>query len=103
MWCHLIGKSEFYNIPEVLFLYRKHENQTSKLQTEKMYAVRDKIRCFVRAEHPDLYEKFLDLPSTASFKLFGFIPLGKYKMKSSRISPTLKRIPFLKVKIKHNL
>lgn len=103
LWCRLIGKTEFHNIPEVLFLYRKHENQTSKLQTEKMYAVRDKIREFVRAEHPNLYNKFMNLPATISFKLFGFIPLGKYKMRSSHIPPFLGHIPFLKVKIKHNI
>jgi len=102
LWCRLIGKTEFYNIPEVLFLYRRHENQTSKLQTEKMYAMRDKIRSFVRAEHPDLYAKFSNLPAVVSFKLLGFIPLGKYKMQSSHISPLLRRIPFLKIKVKHN-
>ena len=103
LWYRLIGKTEFHNIPEVLFLYRKHENQTSKLQTGKMYMMRDKIRNLVRAEHPDLYENFLNLPAVMSFRLFGFIPLGKYRTKSSRISPTLKHIPFLKVKIKHNI
>lgn len=98
MWCRLIGKTEFYNIPEVLFLYRKHQNQTSKLQTKKMSEARDKIRNFIRAKHPDLYENFLNLPTVISFKLFGFIPLGKYKMRASVIPQFLFKVPFLKIK-----
>jgi len=101
LWYRLIGKTEFHNIPEVLFLYRKHENQTSKLQTDKMYAVRNKIRNLIREEHPDLYQKFLNLPAVMSFKLFGFIPLGKYKMQSSRIPSFFRYIPFISIKIKH--
>jgi len=98
MWCHLIGKTEFYNIPEVLFLYRKHQGQTSKLQTKKMSEVRNKICNFVRAQHPDLYKSFLNLPAVMSFKLFGFIPLGKYTMRASSIPPFLFKLPFLKIK-----
>lgn len=98
MWCRLIGKTEFYNIPEVLFLYRKHQGQTSKLQTKKMSEVRNKICNFVRAQHPDLYKSFLNLPAVMSFKLFGFIPLGKYTMRASSIPPFLFKLPFLKIK-----
>ena len=44
LWCRLIGKTEFYNIQEVLFKYRDHAANESKKSGQKMKMATDKIR-----------------------------------------------------------
>ena len=44
LWCRLIGKTEFYNIQEVLFKYRDHTSNESKKNGQKMKMAADKIR-----------------------------------------------------------
>lgn len=44
LWCRLIGKTEFYNIQEVLFKYRDHTSNESKKNGQKMKMATDKIR-----------------------------------------------------------
>ncbi len=55
LWIQLIGKTKFANIPEELFLYRRHQSNTSKLQLTKMLEVSKQIRNYNQQIHPDLY------------------------------------------------
>ena len=57
LWCRLIGKTKFANIPEVLQRYRDYEGNTSKAQAIKMQTATEAIWRFVRKAHPKLYQK----------------------------------------------
>lgn len=101
LWCRLLGKTKFYNIPEVLFFYRDHENNTSKHQKQKMDNAGKKIQTFVRKEHPDIYKKACQ---NARFRikvlLFGKIPLFQFTQKGQEIKGFLTHLKFLKFKSK---
>ena len=76
LWCRLIPFTNFYNIPEVLFYYRDHTENTSHKQQEKMQQATLSIQAFVKAENPVLYETFLlKAKHIKRTRLFGFIPL----------------------------
>lgn len=103
LWCRLIGKTRFYNLPDVLLKYRWHETNQTHLQTKKMDEAGARILLFVRREHPDLWARvknkadefytirILGIPffklkrenKKVTLLLFGKIPLmsAKYKMK----------------------
>ena len=76
LWCRLIGKTGFHKIPEVLFLYRNFENNTSHRQKSRMGEVTQAIYAFVRRDNADLWDV---VQSNSTFvkriSLFGFIPL----------------------------
>lgn len=75
LWCRLIPFTNFYNIPEVLFHYRDHAENTSHKQEEKMQQATLSIWSFVKVENPALYEEFLlKAKRTKRTRLFGFIP-----------------------------
>lgn len=82
LWCRLIGRTKFANIPEVLFCYRDHENNTSHLQAERMIKARDMIREFVRDAHPDIFAACSDRIS------FCGIPFAVRKLKGFKYSTT---------------
>ena len=44
LWCRLVGKTSFHNVPEILFRYRDHETNESKKNNQKMKMATDKIR-----------------------------------------------------------
>lgn len=71
LWCRLIGQTEFYNIQEVLFKYRDHGSNTSKIQQEKMKKATKSIHEFVRAEHPDIYKRSMPF-SYLRYKIFHY-------------------------------
>lgn len=76
LWCRLIPHTQFHNLPEVLFRYRMHANNTSKSQADKMDCATYAIRSFVKADNPALYEEYLQRAEhTTRIRLFGFIPL----------------------------
>lgn len=76
LWCRLIPHTQFHNLPEVLFRYRMHANNTSKSQADKMDRATYAIRSFVKADNPALYEEYLmRAEHTTRIRLFGFIPL----------------------------
>lgn len=54
LWCNLIGKTEFANIPEVLIKYRDHEENTSKKQSQKMDEAAKEIRRTMENRFPQL-------------------------------------------------
>lgn len=75
LWCRLIPFTNFYNIPEVLFHYRDHAENTSHKQKEKMQQATLSIWSFVKVENPALHEEFLlKAKRTKRTRLFGFIP-----------------------------
>lgn len=55
LWCRLLSKTRFANLPEVLFAYRNHEGNTSHLQREKMRDASIRIQNFVRRDNPELW------------------------------------------------
>lgn len=76
LWCRLLSKTCFANIPEVLFIYRNHENNTSHLQKEKMRDASVRIQNFVRRENPELWAASeAKMIKISKIKLFGFLPL----------------------------
>ena len=85
LWCRLIPHTKFYNIPEVLFRYRCHSNNTSRVQKDKIKRATMAIYAFVEQENPLLYKQYqLTAKHTAIFRLFGFIPLLKFVSQSQR-------------------
>lgn len=76
LWCRLIPYTKFHNIPEVLFNYRDHADNTSHHQEAKMQNATYAIWSFVKIANPVLYEEFLlKAKHTTRWRLFGFIPL----------------------------
>lgn len=101
LWCRLIGKTKFYNVRDILVSYRKHSNQTSQLQKNEMKKATKLIHEFVRKEHPDIWDKVQnDAMSIVRVKLFGFIPLAKFRHIGFRYDGLLNHIPFLSIKTK---
>ncbi len=93
LWCRLIGKTEFANIPEVLQKYRNYANNTSKLKAAEMQNATDKIRRELMHEHAALMRnatktetiKIFGIPiitkkkhgGMTKYKLFGFLKINK--------------------------
>lgn len=76
LFCRLIAYTKFYNIPEILFKYRRHSTNTSKLQAEEMAETSHRIHAFVKRENPELYQEFLiKATHTHRFCLFNGLPL----------------------------
>lgn len=75
LWCRLIPFTKFYNIPEVLFHYRDHAENTSHKQSNKMQQATLAIWSFVKNDNPALYDEFLlKYKHIIYIRLFGFIP-----------------------------
>lgn len=86
LWCRLIPFTKFYNLPEVLFRYRLHANNTSKSQANKMERATYAIRSFVAADNPALYKEYLmRAVHTTRVRLFGFLPLLKIVRRGIRV------------------
>ena len=84
LWCRLIPHTQFHYLPEVLFRYRMHANNTSKSQTTKMDNATYAIRAFVKADNPALYEEYLQRADHITrVRLFGCIPLLKILKKGT--------------------
>ncbi len=101
LWCRLMEKTNFHNIPEVLFKYRDHETNTSKLQSQKMARATSLIHSFVRKDHPTLWahvQKECDF--WVFIRLFGLIQIKKRRQKGMALPWYLAKNPFLKIKMK---
>jgi glycosyltransferase involved in cell wall biosynthesis len=87
LWCRLIPYTEFYNLDEILLLYRDHEDNTSHNQKQKMTNASVAIRSFVQAENPAVYNEFLWFSeSVYKINLFGIIPLITIRKKENKTS-----------------
>lgn len=101
LWCQLIGKTKFYNIQKVLVKYRWHDNNTSKLQEQKMGTVTKALQLDARKAHPDIWEKVCkNAPHTVRMKLFGFIPFGRFIQIGNQRKGILKYLPFITTRMK---
>ena len=83
LWCRLLSKTRFANLPEVLFAYRNHEGNTSHLQREKMRDASIRIQNFVRRDNPELWAA-AKMQETVKIRLFGLLPLLTIKRSRSR-------------------
>ncbi len=86
LWCRLMTHTKFHNIPEILFLYRKHSTNTTKTQAEKLEKSVIGVHAFLEIENPVLYRKFLlTVAHIKEFRLFGCIPVLKIEKQKNRI------------------
>ncbi|MBQ8672220.1 MAG: glycosyltransferase [Alphaproteobacteria bacterium] len=84
LWCRLLGKTQFTNIPEVLQKYRDYRGNTSKLQAAKMKAASRKIHLMLEKQYPQLMAQASE---TQTFKICG-LPLVKRQRKGCNLKYT---------------
>lgn len=101
LWCKLLDKTDFYNIPKVLFCYRRHKENTSSLQKERLSKATAKIHKLMAQKYPDLIKQVEEKGRyIVRLKLFKVIPLGHFEQQGKTLSPFLKYLPFVQKKIK---
>ncbi len=104
LWCRLIKYTKFYNIPEILFKYRRHATNTSKIQSAEMTDTSHRIHAFVKRENPELYQEFLTKATrTRRFCLFGGVPILTFidRMEHHRVL-LFDFIPLIHAEADHN-
>lgn len=80
LWCSLVPYTQFHNLPEVLFKWRKHQSNTSKLYNRQMNDIKLRLYSEMKYNYPDLYDEFmLKSFERKQFNLFGFIPLIRWQ------------------------
>lgn len=85
LWCRLIPYTQFHNLPEVLFRYRFHANNTSKAQADEMERTTYAIRALVAATNPVLYREYLSCAEhVRRIRLFGVLPLLTFRRQGVR-------------------
>ncbi len=102
LFCRLIRHTDFYNIPDVLLLYRKHKKNTSALQRAKMNKATVAIQVFARKENPDLAAvSDAECEKIEIFRLFGALPFLSVRSKRNRkVFKLFDIIPILSSKTK---
>lgn len=105
LWCRLIGVTKFHNLPEVLFLYRKHDNNTSKKQRNKMKQATIRIQAIIEEKYPSLCKEYQNKSViTTRVNLFDIIPLLQITKTPNKIKVYLfNKILFLKIKTNSKL
>ena len=101
LWCDLIDVTKFYNIPEVLFMYRDCKQNTTSSQSKKMEKATFEIWAENQIKHPELWQKFSTVQASfvSTIRLFNFIPFIKIKQNGRRKQILLfDFIPLLKIK-----
>lgn len=95
LWGRLIEFTNFYNIPDFLFLYRDHSENTSHLQSDKMNISSSQIINFLRKKYPQECKNY------TKYFPFKYIPLIKIRRKNMHIKILLLGfIPLFLIKIK---
>lgn len=85
LFCRLIPYTDFYNIPDVLLLYRKHKKNTSTLQKERIKRATIAIQNFARLQNPDLSAiADAECETVETFRLFGVFPVFSVRRKRNR-------------------
>lgn len=78
LFYRLMRYTGFHNLDEVLFRYRWHDSNTSRVQQQKMIAATAAIHAKVRLDYPHLYKKLLYTSRHVTRgKLFEVIPCLK--------------------------
>jgi hypothetical protein len=104
LWVRLIGVTKFHNIPEILFSYRHHENNTSHNQSKIMLERTVELEELAKSLYPHYAHKFARMKVNRwHLRLFGAIPLFLVE----KVGPKTKiylfsRILILTIKKKEN-
>lgn len=78
LYCRMLPFTKFHNIDEILFHYRWHSDNTSKLQMDKMLNAGAAIQRMVREQHPVLYDTLRNARREVTrAELFGCVPFLK--------------------------
>lgn len=103
LWCRLLGKTEFHNLPDILFMYRDHPNNTSHRQAFRMAKATEAIQIFARRDNQALWNLIQKkYHRTTRIRLFNFLPLLTIHYAFNRCTINLFGIiPILSVKDKH--
>lgn len=89
LWTRIMLYADFHELPEILFRYRMHESNTTKVQHEKMVEADCAVRAHVRCENPALHEEFMELADRITkVRLFGipglhFLTIVKHRSETS--------------------
>lgn len=84
LFCRLVGKTRFANIPQVLFRYRSHAGNTHKLQKCAMDMGTLKVRYFVRLDNPVIAMRAESWVIKAhTWKLFRVLPVMKIRQRGN--------------------
>jgi len=92
LWARLIEYTKFHNIPEFLFLYRDHEENTSHIQSKKMEIATKEIIEFMANKYPLLTGKYtkyfpckklpiIKIKTNENTKKFYFLNIQIFKIK----------------------
>lgn len=74
IWAEFLGKTKFYNIPEVLFMYRNYKDNTSNKQKDRMHKAGLKIKNLIRNNNPNIWNSIQDtIIDVSKIKLFGLL------------------------------
>ena len=96
LYLHLIGKTRFANLPEVLFKYRKHDSNTTNKETKHIREIERRVFAYLETEHQELWRraqanhvrvtkvrvfgvpvlKIKSFQTTTKYYLFGFLPIA---------------------------
>ena len=84
LWAQLMPLTHFYNIPNVLVLYRYIDGNTTNTQQDKMVRTSNAIRLELRNKYSAYYAEYRSRTiehsgTTFRFRLFGFVPIFKIK------------------------
>lgn len=82
IFARLMDVTHFYNIQEVLVMYRWHHSNTTQKQTKKMLIAHDNVQFEICDKHPLLrkeFDKNYNGGTNFRLRLFGKIPLIKIK------------------------
>lgn len=113
LWARLIQYTQFHNIPEFLFKYRNHSDNTTSKNTQKMISLNQVIVAWMREKYPELnlketfyypckllpFIKVKILENKKNIYLFGLIPIISIKQKQGKeLLIKILQIPFYKRK-----
>ena len=84
LWAQLMPLTHFYNIPNVLVLYRYIDGNTTNTQQDKMVRTSNAIRLELRNKYSAYYAEYRSRTiehsgTTFRFRLFGLVPIFKIK------------------------
>lgn len=75
LWLRLMEFTNFHNLQEVLFNYRMHETNTSKVMHTRMRQATDRLHSWARFKYPHHWHSYRsEKPYEHVWKLFGCIP-----------------------------
>ena len=99
LWCRLLPATKFHNLPEVLFEYRDHAENTSLTQAERMLTGGYRVRALNRTLNAQLWNEYeLRAVRTWRIRLFGFIPFLWIRQYDRRTTVRLFGIPVLRIR-----